>query len=73
MTQLEFWVKVGEQRRLHHDWRDGQTLFNTLVTHRPDISETIRATPNDPFFAYDIHDPRYMSACKVIDLLWDEV
>lgn len=72
MTQTQFWTEVHKQKLAHKEWRDGQTLFNTLYTHRPDISEVIRATPNDPFYAKDIYAPEYMAACEVIDMMWEK-
>lgn len=72
MTLTDFWVEVGRQHQLHKNWRWGQTLFNTLVTHRPDISEVIRATPNDPFYVDSTFAPQYMAAVEVLTLMWDE-
>jgi hypothetical protein len=33
--------------------REGQAYFNSLCEFRPDISEKIRCTPNDPFYNND--------------------
>lgn len=71
MTLEQFYAQVY-LRHKYQPTRIGQTLFNTLYDIRPDISETVRATPNDPFFSDSVHDPRYMAAVKVIEMMWDE-
>lgn len=72
MTLGEFYAAVQAERAVHHNQRMGQILFNILCILRPDISETIRATPNDPFYADSVHDPRYMAAVKVIEMMWED-
>jgi hypothetical protein len=41
----------------HHRQRFGQFLFNKLYEDRPDLSESVRASPLDPFN----HDDRIPS------------
>lgn len=55
-TQLsyeEFIMKVsdihGQIRENDPYVRYGQSLFNTLSHHRPEIAEQLRGTPLDPF------------------------
>lgn len=49
MTYDEYLEAVRVALKDHPRWRVGQTHFNVLYQHRPDISEPIRGGPVDPF------------------------
>lgn len=53
MTSYEFHVKVEKDfsELKYSGYRYGQVLFNTLARVRPDLSEQIRGTKLDPFYA----------------------
>lgn len=52
------------------EWRYGQTLFNVLYRTRPDLTEQIRATPLDPFYAEGINGDVVKSAIVWIEANW---
>lgn len=52
----EFWVKVDQHFAKNHDWRYGQSVFNVLLTYRPDLAEKIRGTDLDPFYSDNLSD-----------------
>jgi hypothetical protein len=57
MTFTEYLEEVRLEQELHPEWRRGQTYFNVLYDHRPDLSERVRATPIDPFYSdKNLHD-----------------
>lgn len=70
MTKEEFFTQVRKTASAYN-WRIGQALFNVLFDVRPDISEAIRATGNDPFFSETVEDKRYQAALEVIEQMWD--
>jgi hypothetical protein len=70
MTKQEFFVQVRKTAAAYN-WRIGQALFNVLFDVRPDISEKLRGTRNDPFFSDTIEDKRYQAALVVIEQMWD--
>jgi hypothetical protein len=50
MTYEEFLAKVlANHEKLGNEWRYGQTFFNTMSAHRPDIAEMLRGSLHDPF------------------------
>lgn len=53
MTYCEFYTlvyqKYNQDRRLGCDVRLGQTAYNLLATHRPDLAQMVRGTRFDPF------------------------
>jgi hypothetical protein len=62
MDIVEFYDEVrSAHAALNGEWRFGQTMFNGLVAHRPDLAERVRGTSIDPFYA-DPDDTRF----------WDE-
>ncbi len=50
MTIKEFWKGASNEFLAQPDWRYGQTLFNYLLQHRPELAEKIRSTEFDPFY-----------------------
>lgn len=52
MTYDEYLNDVDRTNTRHPEWRYGQTLFNVLHVHRPDLSEKVRGTKIDPFYKY---------------------
>lgn len=41
-------------------WRVGQCAFNVLVAMHPELSEQVRGTEYDPFYATSVKDERYV-------------
>lgn len=68
MTKEEFFTKVAGINM--PSWRLGQILFNSLCNDREDLSEQIRATDKDPFYARTVDDPRYVRAVEFINENW---
>lgn len=66
---FDVWTLWGRNKHL----RIGQCLFNHLADVRPDLSEVIRGTEQDPFHAMSPTDPRYDSAIKFIESKWFNV
>ncbi len=54
MTKDQYWQRVEQAIRDHPEWRTGQAAFNVLFIHRRDLSEQIRGTELDPFYAREI-------------------
>jgi len=66
MTQVQFARAVVIANRENPRWRAGQTLFNVLWEHRPDVANQIRGTHNDPFY-----DDKKIAGCwERIITLW---
>lgn len=51
MTLEEYWEAVYTRMAVNPSERAGQAAFNVLVEERPDLSEEIRTTSLDPFYA----------------------
>lgn len=51
MTLEEFTDAVMQARIANREWRYGQTVFNMLHKHRPELAEQVRGTGLDPFHA----------------------
>lgn len=58
MDLYQFFIDVGE-RAAQSGERFGQAAFNHLTEVRPDLSEQVRGTDKDPFYADDPSDPRW--------------
>jgi len=54
MTFADYVALVEQRQAEQPTWREGQTYFNVLYDHRPDLSELVRATVLDPFHDADI-------------------
>lgn len=52
-------------------WRYGQALFNVLHDVRPDISEKVRATGLDPFYARSRDDAVIRNFLLYVGVEWD--
>jgi hypothetical protein len=50
--------------------RYGQAMFNHLYQVRPDLSERVRGTINDPFHVYTLPDPRWDRFVAFIETHW---
>lgn len=73
MTIDEFYDEARDRRAAHPEWRYGQALFNTLVDVRPDLSEQVRGTENDPFYAKGgIGDSRLLRFGAFINDHWGD-
>lgn len=70
MNLHQFYMEVWTLKRTNPSWRIGQCLFNHLAEVRPDISEQIRGTHNDPFHAEKCDEPKYDRAIKFIEENW---
>lgn len=71
MTFSEFMRVVEGMQKQYTIWCAGQTLFNTLLNHRPDLAEALRGSfDKDPFFADTKDDPRYVNAVAFIKENW---
>ena len=45
MTYEQFIAKVASNyEKLGNEWRYGQTFFNTMSAHRPDLAEMLRGS-----------------------------
>lgn len=49
MTFDDYKIEIKSAATANPHWRVGQTAFNVLWEHRPDLSEQLRATELDPF------------------------
>ena len=49
MNYAEFNTAVNQARIDTPSWRYGQTLFNVLYTHCPELADSIRCTELDTF------------------------
>jgi len=49
----KFIEEVESNKKLHPEWRLGQTMFNTLYKSHPNIADLIRGTTLDPFYKKD--------------------
>ena len=54
MTKEQYWQEVEAMKQANPQWRFGQAAFNVLFIHRRDLSEQIRGTAIDPFYAREI-------------------
>lgn len=70
MTKDEFYQEVVKVKKAHPEWRIGQALFNTLFEARPDIANTLKGTPDDPFVCNTVRDLGYLRATEKIEELW---
>lgn len=50
--------------------RYGQAMFNHLCEVRPDLSEAIRSTVNDPFYLNSPNDSRFDNFTAFIEKHW---
>jgi len=53
MRWWQYLKEVGEARRAHSQWREGQAYFNVLETHLPHLANKVRGTDLDPFYRDD--------------------
>lgn len=68
-TYDEFLARVGTAFVNNPSWRYGQTVFNVLHFHRPDIANNIRGSAFDPFYM-DGTDPRLNRTLDYIKVSW---
>lgn len=54
MTYSEWVLYAYAYNRQHSEQRLGQAFFNALYEIRPELADSIRATPFDPFYNNDI-------------------
>ncbi len=71
MTLQEFWEDVHLAHKKNPDWRLGQTAFNQLAYHRPELVEQVRATENDPFFAREMTNWRFLNFAEFLAKNWN--
>jgi hypothetical protein len=45
-----FAEEVGRVKAANPSWRLGQTMFNVLYEHYPELANNIRGTEADPFY-----------------------
>jgi hypothetical protein len=62
--------ELNSQSDMRAYQRAGQILFNNLTVVRPDLSEVMRGTDFDPFYANGPSDERYQRAIRWIKLHW---
>lgn len=68
MTFMEYLDEVFRQHRIHHrDLRFGQTAMNYLHAVRPELSNRVRGTDQDPF--YD--DTKFAAFCLWLSQEWE--
>lgn len=70
MKLHEFYAAVTRYHTKHPEERAGQALFNVLYKVRPDLSEKIRGTKQDPFHATNKAHPRYVAGVAFINGNW---
>lgn len=70
LTLFEYYLKVMAYSDLHLMQRHGQCMFNILSMYRPDLSEQIRTTENDPFYAKDTQDIKFKNFINFIEKNW---
>jgi hypothetical protein len=66
VTMNDWLVYASVYLQQHSGQRLGQAYFNSLCEHRPDISEQIRCTINDPFY----NDNKLDDFFKKVEELW---
>lgn len=71
MSLKEFYAQAAIRAKMYK-WRLGQAAFNYLVDVRPDLSEAVRATDKDPFYASDKADPRWLKFKAYVEANWGE-
>jgi len=49
LTFSQYLERVAVEKRIHPEWRMGQTYYHVLHELRPDISEYVRGSQYDPF------------------------
>lgn len=49
LTFSDYLLESSNAKEVHSSWRMGQAYFNTLHKFRPDLSELVRGSMNDPF------------------------
>lgn len=57
MTYTDYCHEVWRVMDLHPEWREGQTYFNVLAEHRPDLTDgknPIRGSEFDPFYRDEV-------------------
>ena len=67
MTMNDWLMYAGVYMQQHAGQRLGQAYFNSLCEHRPDISEMIRCTVNDPFY----NDDKLDNFFRKVEELWN--
>lgn len=72
MTFTEFMTLIKRVEPRLSAQRPGQVLYNTLTSFRPMIAEDLIATCNDPYYAHDTADPRYVAGVAYIQEHWDD-
>lgn len=70
MDIVEYWELVKTTHDANKALRLPQVAFNVLVQVRPDLSEQIRTTDADPFYAEHLWDPRSVKFCEFIMNNW---
>ena len=51
MSKMNNYLKeVGDALNYNSNWRYGQTLFNVLYEHHPDLADEIRGGELDPYY-----------------------
>lgn len=70
MDIVEYWEVVKATHDADKSQRLPQVAFNVLVQVRPDLSEQIRATDADPFYAESLWDDRSVKFCNFIVNNW---
>ncbi len=68
----DFFAEVRKAQIMHPEWRAGQTLFNVLYEHRPDLAEQIRGTQFDPFHCRTALQDTYTNALSLIQHNWNK-
>ena len=70
MTPDEYFAAVANVQKANPAWRYGQSCFNVLLLHRPELAERIRGTDADPFHARSDSDPRMQRFYRFVDEEW---
>lgn len=71
LTLEEFTQRAAKHPQyVSGQWRYGQTLFNLALEVAPEVAEQVRATPNDPFYARNVNDPRIQAFLSIYENAW---
>jgi hypothetical protein len=70
MTLAQYYELARKNIEDRPAWRYGQSLFNTLLSVRPELAEKIRGTVADPFHIHHEMDKRLTLFTEFLEANW---
>ena len=70
MSLAEYYLLTRKNIEDRPAWRYGQSLFNTLLSVRPDLAEKVRGSVADPFNVHHEADPTIELFTQFLEVNW---